>query len=430
MQRSLRDEEDGEGDADPVTRSDNADGVAKFQALVASIKRIVAHFSHSPLRTGRLMKAQKKAIAARDGTDPVAATTSAPWNRPVTKPLKLVKHNATRWNSKARMLIRFCRLYKFVVKVFSKSSTRGLFADDILDLLPSEDDIEQLKLALPAIYEIMRVTDSLQADNEPTLGQILPSFGVLRVKLTVREGDSAMTRAVKNALWTDIRSRFLANAQRCVLPGGSTTQFLVPCFCAATLLTPRFRNACAEQINLGSEFFDRESGLKAIEGIVASFCTTDSCAVPGCSRVSSGAADDMSDDEGEAANPSACHSDLFGALPGLRRRARSPMTVHAMFAIEWSTYEREEFPGSCKVSKNATWSSKWWCAHRSKFPHIAVAARRLLCVPATSAAAERMFSCAGLISTPLRNRLRAETLEKLTLLSCNKPEEWKWDEAV
>ena len=323
------------------------------------------------------------------------------------------------------MLIRFCRLYKFVVKVFSKSSTRRLFAADILDLLPSEDDIEQLKLALPAIYEIMRVTDSLQADNEPTLGQILPLLGVLNVKLTVRRGDSAMTSAVKQALWTDIRSRYLANAQRCVLPGAGS---MSPCFCAATLLTPRFRTVC--DADIGSELFDRESGLKASEGIVGSFCTGDACAVPGCRRMSSRAADDMTD-EGEAANPSACHSDLFAALPGLRRRtARSPMTVHALFAIEWNAYERESFPRSCKVSKSKSWSSEWWCAHRSKFPHIAMAARRLLCVPATSAAAERMFSCAGLISTPLRNRLRAETLEKLTLLSCNKPEEWKWDEAV
>ena len=73
------------------------------------------------------------------------------------------------------------------------------------------------------------------------------------------------------------------------------------------------------------------------------------------------------------------------------------------------------------------WSNEWWASHSARFPHVAMAARKVLCAPATSAAVERFFSCAGHVTRPLRNRLAVERVEKLAVLSYNHPNDWQWD---
>ena len=45
--------------------------------------------------------------------------------------------------------------------------------------------------------------------------------------------------------------------------------------------------------------------------------------------------------------------------------------------------------------------------------------QRLFCVPASSAASERLFSQAGLIMRPTRNRLSKDKLSQLVFLKCN-----------
>ncbi|CAF1396264.1 unnamed protein product [Rotaria magnacalcarata] len=56
---------------------------------------------------------------------------------------------------------------------------------------------------------------------------------------------------------------------------------------------------------------------------------------------------------------------------------------------------------------------------KNHFPYLHRLALRVLCVPATSAPAERIFSKSGLLMTPHRSRLSTDTLSKLTFVKCN-----------
>ena len=58
----------------------------------------------------------------------------------------------------------------------------------------------------------------------------------------------------------------------------------------------------------------------------------------------------------------------------------------------------------------------FWLPRRYLFPYMALLARRTLCVPATSAASERLFSVAGLTVTAKRNRLNDSTVSLLVYL--------------
>lgn len=48
---------------------------------------------------------------------------------------------------------------------------------------------------------------------------------------------------------------------------------------------------------------------------------------------------------------------------------------------------------------------------------LSVMARRILCIPATSAASERTFSVAGNIATTKRNRLACEVVQDVVFLN-------------
>jgi hypothetical protein len=59
---------------------------------------------------------------------------------------------------------------------------------------------------------------------------------------------------------------------------------------------------------------------------------------------------------------------------------------------------------------------EWWLLNLRNYPHIAPIARRVLCIPATSAPSERAFSQAGLTIANARARLLPEHAADLVFL--------------
>jgi len=63
---------------------------------------------------------------------------------------------------------------------------------------------------------------------------------------------------------------------------------------------------------------------------------------------------------------------------------------------------------------------KFWLSKTSEYPLLCRVAVDILCVPATSAAVERVFSQAGLCSSYLRSRLSDQNLETEVMVRVNK----------
>jgi len=66
---------------------------------------------------------------------------------------------------------------------------------------------------------------------------------------------------------------------------------------------------------------------------------------------------------------------------------------------------------------------KWWKEHERSFPKVATIAKRWLAVPPSSADLERLFTTAGWLARPHRNRLSGGVLRALLLLHTK----WKRD---
>lgn len=61
----------------------------------------------------------------------------------------------------------------------------------------------------------------------------------------------------------------------------------------------------------------------------------------------------------------------------------------------------------------------WWSEHEARFPLLANAAKQVLCIPASSAPSERIFSKAGLIVSDRMARLSASKVEILVFIAEN-----------
>ena len=60
-----------------------------------------------------------------------------------------------------------------------------------------------------------------------------------------------------------------------------------------------------------------------------------------------------------------------------------------------------------------------WAVEGDKLPALQALAKRVLTIPATSAAAERSFSCYGCVMSKNRYRLQAKTVQKLVYCYLN-----------
>jgi hypothetical protein len=102
------------------------------------------------------------------------------------------------------------------------------------------------------------------------------------------------------------------------------------------------------------------------------------------------------------------------------------MVIDAMIAVELEVYE------SATVNKlpSGTDVFQWWRQHTkpegrpNPNPVLSLLAAKALCVPATSASVERVFSRAGLIQTAIRGAVTSTTLETLLFLKT------EWDDSL
>lgn len=70
---------------------------------------------------------------------------------------------------------------------------------------------------------------------------------------------------------------------------------------------------------------------------------------------------------------------------------------------------------------------EWWRVKSREYPTLALLARRVLCIPASQAQSERVFSAAGQVATSKRSCLDPDNVELMVFLRTALPEVDKWE---
>lgn len=95
-------------------------------------------------------------------------------------------------------------------------------------------------------------------------------------------------------------------------------------------------------------------------------------------------------------------------------------TSSKQHAIATSRDEHKQFMKEPTLDQDSN-ALEWWKKNHERFPKVAKLAKRVMCVPATSVPAERVFSTSGNIVTKLRSSLKPEYVNMLVILNRNLP---------
>ena len=335
--------------------------VREVEVLLAHSRRLVAHFHRSSLATEALVKQQ------------TAGTKT---------PLKLIQDCATRWNSSYYMLERLLALKLPVITVLDQDAKK-----DVRQLTLKTSHWELAKEVTMILAPLENATDILGAEKYVTLSILQPIISKVIKKCSTpvsSDGESATAQAFRKSLAKELRGKFPCQ------PTSTAT--------IATALDPRFR-----QLGFLSE--ENKSRTKAELRRLALGVAT--------------APRDGDGDEPEIAEPPAkkkCNESKLAKLLEDEEPDCNSTTSCLSSDIE---AEVLLYTSSRPVPLNAD-PLEWWSGHYSDYPHLAVLARRFLCIPATSVPAERVFSAAGIIVNKLRCSLQHNNVDALIFLQKNR----------
>jgi hAT family C-terminal dimerisation region len=112
--------------------------------------------------------------------------------------------------------------------------------------------------------------------------------------------------------------------------------------------------------------------------------------------------------------------DLFAGLVVTTAAVQEAAAVPepALLAAQ-ADHELHMFRGLAPLTRKASpaWDPmEWWARHYKQLPLLSELARKVLCIPATSASSERVFSTTGLTVTAKRNRLSEDQAGRLVFL--------------
>lgn len=263
-------------------------------------------------------------------------------------------------------------------------------------LVPSWQDLEVLECINAALAPLKEFTDILSGSKYVTISAVKPILHRLSVvELACKEDDLPLTCELKEEILQRIKSRYEENNLSHLLN-------------VATFLDPRYK---ADFIAMNDEETDdaEPSQLdlvkdELLQQAVFLHVAEQENGVP------------PSHSDASETPPATKKVKLsLGALTSLKKPqqptpAQSPRDRLLKEIKQYQTYpviDGDEDP------------LKWWQKNEVDFPLLCQLARKYLVIQASSSPSERLFSKAGLVSTPSRAQLKPEKVDMLTFLAEN-----------
>lgn len=345
--------------------------IDRVDAAIRACRGVVQGFSHSWKRKRELTKKQ------------------AEMNLPQHS---LIHDVVTRWGSTHAMVSRFVEQHNAVsATLMAERSTRHLVL--------RASYISTLEDTCKVLEPLSLFTDSLAGETHITISALKPVLQHLTEYILKEEDDdSELVKKMKGLIRNDLQERYSReNVERTMS---------VACY-----LDPRFKTSFVEEASSIVTTIKREI-LMSIEA--------------------SAEQDDA---------PTAAAREETVAPPAPTENTTAPRGLHSL--LKTITMRRQQEKKQATQDQGSTEEEavsnevahymaiptidsnrdplQWWKVQEEDMPRMAKLAKKILCIPATSVASERVFSASGHIQSPFRSNLKPEKLNMLVFLHKNLP---------
>jgi len=337
--------------------------------------------------------------------------------------LKIIQPCVTRWNSNYMMLYSIHAMKKALQHVKFDKDTK----EELAVLIPDATEFDTIEYMKDILEVFKKMSEKWSSEKKPTLQIILEDMVnledfVARRIARYRDYEEGQIANFLKTLWTEFDSR---------IPNMGADSRI---YRLAHYFNPYYKgHFLKEKVISDSTGPDETDAFVWTEKylIAKHQSTTDFARERNESAEKINATNATSystDDELNAADK------LFTAE--MRKRTSSTMVdveLKPPLRLEMDKYQSQKYINPKREDKKKVDEDplSWWKTNRHDFPLLADLARGYLCVPASSAPSERLFSHAGKIVTDTRHKLDPENLSMILFIKENLSfvtNSWKdWD---
>lgn len=315
----------------------------------------------------------------------------------------LKKEQATRWNS---------TLTSIESVLENRVVIRELLSSEQFDsphLILTNDEMSLLKKLAEFLKPFRCQTDALQGDRYPTISLISPAIQVLLRQCDV---EAPQESSCLPSDWEISMTQLKINVKTAMLqrfPSDLDGSVLNPIFRLATTLDIRFKTNKSSFKTVvdfvdAINYYDRKLGpLPPSEPSAASSTPTENSM-----RTANTTAPSSSSKKIKISALYGIVLDAEPATNGTREELLKAEMQNFLAIPRLSADEMDELD-----------ILSWWKGRQYDFPLLAIYARQILGIVATSASSERVFSTGGNVVTQQRQRLDPQNVGKLIFLSAN-----------
>ena len=340
--------------------------IEQISKTLSVSRKLVGHFSHSPLALNALLEKQ--------GGE---------------KKLKLVQDVSTRWNSSFAMMERLLKLRIPVYSViFDENITKP---GDRVKFDIRDNYWKVMEDTVPILGPLAAVTEMLGREDTPTGSSVLVVlYNLINGPLKQTPGESQVAKSLKVKIRDGLKKRFHVNDEGKPKIEGILSPLIVAC-----LLDPRYKSI------LGRDLLD-QTDMALLQGHILDLMSN----IDLSSSVSN------NEDVSSTACDLTQNSELISWAQVIQGDVKPLEYNDRVSAAE----ELNDYMADIVRDSNPL---TWWKSHEIKYPRLAKLAQEYLSVPATSIPSERTFSVAGLTVSNLRTALDPDSVDQIIFVNKN-----------
>ncbi|XP_065664644.1 E3 SUMO-protein ligase ZBED1-like isoform X2 [Hydra vulgaris] len=275
------------------------------------------------------------------------------------------------------MCIKSVLQLKEAIKTLAKSN------EEFARSCPSDDQWKTLEYSMPFLEKIYNISVGLSADKRPTIQDVIPELYSLHQELLAQQNhkDKATRISIK-MLISELQERYPLNG----------AEQLINCY--ANFLDPRYK---------GLHLIE----YKKIDDIKEALLTQEKAKKKEKLPITSSKIDNESNP-----NTKVNHHEL------LKKRLKQDISARSASTTTKLSLEIEHYLGA-ETADEKTNVLEWWKIMKLQYPILSDYAQKYLCITASSATSERVFSTAGNVVTARRTTLAIENVEKIVYIKEN-----------